>query len=174
LVWNTPRHRPHQFCYGFFWVQNRNVYAHRYAWELVHGSIPEGLEIDHTCRNTRCVNVEHLEAVTRLENNRRKVPYKTHCPHGHPYDETNTYILPSTGERQCRQCKAENAQQQRKKHTLHGEATYQVTTHCPYGHAYTDDNTYWYKGNKHCRTCQKQQSHEAYERRKARLKALKD
>lgn len=45
--------------------------AHRYAWTLAHGPIPEGLEIDHLCRQKACVNPDHLEPVTHLENMRR-------------------------------------------------------------------------------------------------------
>lgn len=47
------------------------VYAHRHSWELARGPIPQGLTIDHLCRNTRCVNPDHLEPVTQAENNRR-------------------------------------------------------------------------------------------------------
>lgn len=42
--------------------------AHRVAWELVHGLIPEDREIDHICRNRACINVEHLRVVTRVQN----------------------------------------------------------------------------------------------------------
>lgn len=60
--------------YGSFSaVGRKKVYAHRFSWELHRGPIPDGLVIDHLCRNTRCVNPDHLEPVTQLENVRRAV-----------------------------------------------------------------------------------------------------
>ena len=87
------------------------LYAHRLAYEaFISGSIPEGLELDHLCRVPRCVNPEHLEPVTHQENVRRGISLaalhaaKTHCVHGHLFDEANTYIRRDNGTRQCRQC----------------------------------------------------------------------
>lgn len=59
--------------YGEFARQGerRTVLAHRYAYELLVGPIPDGLEIDHLCRNKACVNPDHLEPVTKSENARR-------------------------------------------------------------------------------------------------------
>lgn len=91
--------------------------AHRIAYELLVGAVPDGLEIDHLCRNPGCVNPAHLEAVTHRENLLRgESPSalhsrKTHCPKGHPYDEENTYVEPS-GRRRCRIC--ERAKTQRR------------------------------------------------------------
>lgn len=93
--------------YGVFGAGKR---AHRISWEESNGSIPEGLVIDHLCENPPCVNPEHLTPTTHRENvlrgtksasalNRRK----THCPQGHPYDETNTRLTPD-GRRACRAC----------------------------------------------------------------------
>jgi hypothetical protein len=53
-------------------VDQRTIPAHRYAWELMVGPIPEGLEIDHLCFNRPCVNPDHLEPVTHTENMRRR------------------------------------------------------------------------------------------------------
>lgn len=50
-----------------------NRAAHRVAYEEFRGPIPEGLEIDHRCRNPMCINPEHLEAVTPQENKARRV-----------------------------------------------------------------------------------------------------
>lgn len=60
--------------YGSFTHPGRKkCYAHRYSWELHRGTIPDGLVIDHLCRNTRCVNPDHLEPVTQQENVRRSI-----------------------------------------------------------------------------------------------------
>lgn len=82
---------------------------HRVAYEIARGTIPEGLVIDHLCRNPACCNPDHLEAVTLRENTRRgnsglKDAIKTHCPQGHPYDEVNTRRTLS-GNRYCAICK---------------------------------------------------------------------
>lgn len=57
--------------YGFFTVPGRKFAAHRWAYENLVGPIPDGLHLDHLCLNTRCVNPDHLEPVTRAENTRR-------------------------------------------------------------------------------------------------------
>ena len=94
----------------------RAVQASRFIYEQMVGDIPVGLELDHLCHNTRCVNPEHLEPVTHDENVKRGElgvmghhfnSAKTHCPYGHPYNKENTYIYRQTNGgwgRQCRQC----------------------------------------------------------------------
>ena len=78
-------------------------YAHRVAYELLVGPIPDGLEIDHLCFVRHCVNPDHLEPVTHAENVRRQKARITHCPQGHAYDAANTHIG-KKGERKCRAC----------------------------------------------------------------------
>lgn len=58
--------------YGVFHLeQRRNVFAHRYAFQVVNGPVPAGMELDHLCCNRECVNVAHLEPVSHSENLRR-------------------------------------------------------------------------------------------------------
>ena len=90
--------------YGRFWWIGRTGQAHRYAYGLV----PEGMELDHLCRNRRCCNPAHLEPVTHLENVRRGANMKrteTHCGNGHEW-ETNKFQSDKNrpGVFRCREC----------------------------------------------------------------------
>lgn len=58
--------------YGRFHYDGRPGYAHRWVYEHFFGGIPNGLEIDHLCRNKSCVNPFHLEAVPHIVNTRRR------------------------------------------------------------------------------------------------------
>lgn len=98
--------------YGLFSpTHERPVLAHRFAYQEMKGSIPDGLQLDHLCRNRACVNPAHLEAVSARVNVLRGEgrcavnAAKTHCPHGHPYDLFNTYVKPNQ-QRVCLACRA--------------------------------------------------------------------
>lgn len=106
--------------YAKIWDEDirEKQYAHIVAYELWIGPIPEGLQIDHLCRVRDCFNPDHLEAVTHRENLLRGDTVvalnavKTHCIHGHFFDESNTYI-DKYGKRHCRKCRAATEQKRR-------------------------------------------------------------
>lgn len=106
-----------------FSIQNRQVRSHRYTYEILVHEIPAGLDLDHLCRNTLCVNPYHLEPVTKRVNSIRAENggwqrAKTHCPRGHAYDEKNTRLRTNRKGRGwvgrwCRACDREAAQRKR-------------------------------------------------------------
>ncbi len=104
--------------YGQISVDGHDRQAHRVAYEMLVGPIPQGLQLDHLCRTQICVNPEHTEPVTQRVNILRGVgitaqaALKTECPQGHPYDEANTYVAPD-GARACRICKSVHRQRSR-------------------------------------------------------------
>ncbi len=109
--------------YGRFFYEGVQVQAHRVSHILFKGPIPEGFDVDHQCHNKdlsckggvtcphrRCVCPDHIEATTEGENIRRGRNHHkslTHCAHGHPYDEKNTwwYTNKKGGrQRYCMEC----------------------------------------------------------------------
>jgi hypothetical protein len=102
--------------YGHFYFRRRGRRAHRFAWFLYRGPIPEGMVVNHVCKRRDCVNPQHLELLTPRENalqdslspasvNARK----THCKQGHAYDRTYG------GQRSCSRCQAEKTRRLRAK-----------------------------------------------------------
>ena len=93
--------------YGHIFVrEGRWEPAHRVSYELLVGTIPEGLQIDHKCKRKACVRPAHLEPVTRLENMRRAFEHITHCPQGHEYTPENLI-------KDCKKCHAAQEHQRR-------------------------------------------------------------
>ena len=109
IVWTSATRKG----YGSFWYRGKPVQAHKFAYEQANGQVPNGLELDHICRNKVCVNPNHLEPVVhrvncmrgdspKLSSSRQK--QKTHCPRGHEYTAANT-IRTKESWRVCRTCK---------------------------------------------------------------------
>ncbi len=105
--------------------------AHRIAYEMAFGPIPDGLEIDHLCRNTICVNPDHLEAVTKLENLIRSDcigsvnARRTVCKHGHEFT-----TLPD-GSRRCLVCADLSAKRSAEKRRLAAAARRELDAQAP-------------------------------------------
>ena len=129
--------------------------AHRISYETFIGPIPEGLVIDHICRNRACINPRHLRVVSPRRNsieNSVATPAinaaKTHCKRGHPLIGENLWVN-SHGERQCRTCeRMRGRNREAKRRKLAGIVAVgkgglrKLQTHCKNGHKFTPENTY--------------------------------
>jgi len=106
--WNWLAFKNHD-GYGSFRYNGRMMLAYHFPYELIKGKIPQELELDHLCRNRACVNPDHLQAVSKSQNQRRGFGItginarKTHCKNGHEFSKENTYIKLNNG-RVCKIC----------------------------------------------------------------------
>lgn len=96
--------------YGKFKLCGWHSSAHRIAYAVTHGEIPEGYDIDHICNNRACCNPSHLQAISHRENVLRsentiagRQSRQTHCKRGHPLSGDN--LLMEGNKRFCRECK---------------------------------------------------------------------
>lgn len=109
--------------YGQFSLTGKTDVAHRVSYRHFKGDIPLNYQLDHLCRNRKCVNPEHLELVTKRENLLRGVgasainSKKTHCPKGHEYTKENT--LKSNNRRICKECNKIKCLNYQNKHIKH-------------------------------------------------------
>lgn len=114
--------------YGCTKIRGKAYVAHRLFYEYFVAAIPAGLDLDHLCKVRNCVNPWHLDPVTRSVNNARAThpthnSSKTHCPSGHPYDETNTVRIPSRPTaRYCGTCLRSQSRERRARERLLREA----------------------------------------------------
>lgn len=113
--WEWSGSRGH-WGHGFVTRRGRRLPVHRYVWTLLVGAIPDGLEIDHLCRNPPCCNPAHLEPVTHAENMRRGVQsfaFRETCLRGAHAVTPENVITRKDGRVQCRACKNENQRRRR-------------------------------------------------------------
>ena len=118
-LWTGGRSKQNGAGYGRFRIGEEKVQAHVYSYLRSCGEIPEGMFVLHHCDTPLCVRPDHLYLGTQKENmadmfarGRAASQSRTHCPHGHPYDEENTYVLPHGG-RACRTCRSAAVRQYR-------------------------------------------------------------
>lgn len=97
--------------YAYTSYKGKATTAYRASWEHLVGPIPEGFEVDHLCKNPRCVNPQHLEPVPPIVNNMRSnspaavCARKTHCVNGHEFNKENTKIISRKNGKYDRRCK---------------------------------------------------------------------
>ena len=107
--------------YGYGVIQRyrkKSLLAHRVIYEATVGDIPNGLQIDHLCRNRSCINPNHMEIVNARTNTLRGIgptatnARKTHCSKGHRLMGTNLYT--HKNRRRCRTCDVNRAKKRRR------------------------------------------------------------
>lgn len=117
-LWTGARRGRDELQYGCLWFRGRHDSAHRVAWILTHGEIPEiedsdghGTCVLHKCDTPLCVNPEHLFLGTHLQNmqdklakKRDNVRNKSRCINGHARTTQNSWRDPRRGARHCRIC----------------------------------------------------------------------
>lgn len=59
-----------QYGYGLFWNGSRQMYVHRFSYEIHHGPIPPGMVVNHLCLTKSCVRPDHLELLSQGDNSR--------------------------------------------------------------------------------------------------------
>lgn len=109
--------------YGVTVYRGKQTTTHRAMFEIHHGvELNSEMEVDHTCNNRGCINPQHLEAVTHVENMKRGLDRRTSCRAGHPWNEENTYTAEvkrkqggTRYQRFCRECRAEHQAEFRKR-----------------------------------------------------------
>lgn len=114
--WNWTGQRVRAYGHLGYWSltekRSTSMQAHRFVWSVLVGPIPDDMTLDHLCKNTLCVNPDHLRVLDNVTNSllgysqHAKNARKTHCPQGHSLSGPNLGIG-SKGERLCLSCRRE-------------------------------------------------------------------
>jgi len=146
--------------YGHMKIQGSDYLAHRISYYLKYGNPDDlTLEVDHICKNTLCVRIDHLQLIPKSENihlqhhpsgKEHWKGKRTTCPNGHEYD----YVDPS-GHRRCQKCKNEKRRMGLQNGGNHPNQNTN-RTHCLKGHKfdYIDPKT----GSRQCNTCKSERT----------------
>ncbi len=96
---------------GYGKIGKRGYPVHRIAYQLVKNEVPRDMCLDHLCKNRDCINPDHLEVVTLVDNVMRGDSQhainarKTHCKNGHEFTTANTYRRRDRRTRECKTCR---------------------------------------------------------------------
>lgn len=178
--WLWQAHRQAHRGYGTFGIGSRlipgsrhtSALAHRVAWELTYGPVPNGARVLHQCDNPPCCNPKHLFLGSQADNVADMIAkgrqnfaagaryaamaraMKTHCKHGHRFDEnSNTVRSDGQPRRICRICSRLNAARRHPRSPIGHNVD---KTHCIHGHPFDEANTYITPtGKRACRTCRR-------------------
>ena len=149
--------------YGRIGSNGKTVRTHRAAYQAWIGPIPDGLTLDHLCRNRECFNPVHLQPVTKKENVLRGIGVtaanarKTHCLRGHLLAGINLF---QTADRRCARCEHIR---QRGHDKLRQESWPDFGMRCKQGHLYDDVGVYETADGKHrCSECRKASERKRY------------
>lgn len=141
-----------EFGYARFGWLGHNRHAHRVCYERLVGPVPPGLELDHLCRVRDCVNPSHMEAVTHHVNMVRSLAptivtmHAGVCLRGHAY-------VPGAPCRECARLNEAAFRRRRGVRTREQRKADALARGCAHGHDWTPENTYVYRGWRHCRAC---------------------
>jgi hypothetical protein len=142
-----------------FWAGGHGNRAHRWIVEYERGPIPDGMVVDHLCRNRGCVNVDHLEVVTQQVNARRRSdathgPIERGCVHGHPAIDMILYVYDGVPKRHCRTCDRERAESRRRAKGASIQRTRDASS-CLHGHPWPEYLRVGANGKSFCGECKR-------------------
>jgi hypothetical protein len=188
-MWSGPTNGRDVCDYGRLFMGDkaipRYMQAHRWAYQFFIGPVPDGLELDHLCEITLCVNPWHLDPVPHAINVKRgnrwpgpsggrkagsstleeREALRPDCP-----SCGTLYVTYANGKRRCPSCyNARTNEWARRTGRVTGEGTgarQRERTHCTQGHEYTPENTYISPktGVRDCKICRKNRNRESRER----------